>query len=321
LVDFGVVLIVAVLLGTLTFHRISNRLTGIETAGDVWQILRARGHLSNTAITVASSAWHTIVLYIAEAFAALVIFTFLYQFLTLLWLRRTPGKALMALRVVPNRRSIDGPPGWRRAVATRALVTTTADVGCYAVACCVLFGGQFVLAVLCWTVAVAVFWLNALPALFGVGRSLADRMAGTSVTTVRLPQAIAGSTQAVRQGLQRVANNAVGFGQEAAHTTSDYADKVAQSEFGRTAVEKSRAALGKVRSAAGRRQNQPEPHPPGPPSPGGFGPPLEPPSRPPQQHLLPPVPPRPPVPPVPPDPAGPTGTPIPPFPPAPPGER
>jgi hypothetical protein len=321
LVDFAVVLVVAVLLGTLTFHRIANRLTGIETAGDVWQILGARGHLSKTAIAVASSTWDTIVLYIAEAFAALVIFTFLYQFLTLLWIRRTPGKALMGLRVVPNRRSVDGPLGWQRAVAARALVTTTADVGCYAVACCVLFGGQFVLAVLCWAVAVAVFWLNAWPALFGVGRSLADRMAGTSVTTIRLPQAVAGSTQAVRQGLQQVANNAVGFGQEAAHTTSGYAGKAAQSEFGRTAVEKSRAALGMVRSATRRRQNQPEPHPPGPPSPGSFGPPPEPPSRPPHQHLLPPASQRPPIPPVPPDPTGPPAPPLPPFPPAPPAER
>ncbi|MET9757454.1 hypothetical protein ABZ016_00115 [Streptomyces sp. NPDC006372] len=68
----------------------------------------------------------------------------------------------------------------------RAAVTTAADVAVYAVACVLLVEGQVVLSVLVWAVAVLLFLLNALPVLSPGRRSLADRVAGTSVTGIGL---------------------------------------------------------------------------------------------------------------------------------------
>ncbi|MGA5272632.1 hypothetical protein ACPCKL_02345 [Streptomyces cellulosae] len=65
-------------------------------------------------------------------------------------------------------------------------MTTAADVAVYAVACVLLVEGEIVLSVLVWLVAVALFLLNALPVLGGRRRSLADRVAGTSVASVEL---------------------------------------------------------------------------------------------------------------------------------------
>ncbi|MFF3264742.1 RDD family protein [Streptomyces sp. NPDC002932] len=309
-IDFAIVLAVAVLLGILTFDRISNRLTSVGAAGDVWQVLRAGGHRSETAFAVASSTWETIVIYIAEGFAALVLFAFLYEFLALLWTRRTAGKAILGLRVVPNGSRIDDPLGWRRS-ATRALLTTTTNVGCYAVACCVLIGGEFVLAMLCWAVAVAAFCLNAWSTRLGVGRSVADRLAGTAVTTVQWSQAVGYATdrgQAVwrgsRQAAQQLAEHerlrqiaqsdharrtadlgraAVRGGRSAwegarqgaeagTQRATDRAHRMAESELGRAAADKGRAYLGRARSAVGRRRNQTEQRPLTPPRlPDSFG--------------------------------------------------
>ncbi|MER5595668.1 hypothetical protein [Streptomyces sp. NPDC002265] len=61
-------------------------------------------------------------------------------------------------------------------------MTTAADVAMYAVACVLLVEGRFLLSLTVWAVAVAVFFLDALPVLLPGRRSLADRVAGTAVT-------------------------------------------------------------------------------------------------------------------------------------------
>lgn len=211
--DFTVVLAVAVLFGSFTFHRISGHVTELGVAGEsVWRILGSGGNIPGMAAGVASSIWDTAVLYVMEAFAALVLFAFAYQFVALAWTRGTLGKALTGLRVVPNGPEMSGSLGRRRA-AVRAMVTAVTDVACYAAACCLLLSGEFLLSMLCWVTAVIIFWVNALPTLFGAGRSLADRLAGTSVTEAQLFRAVAYAAtergQAVWQGGRQVAQQVV----------------------------------------------------------------------------------------------------------------
>ncbi|MGF1425542.1 RDD family protein [Kitasatospora sp. LaBMicrA B282] len=191
LVDFALVLGLAVLLGVLTFHRIAALLVSIPgLAGEsAWQLLQSHGNLVRAGEGVGRHLWQSAVSDVRQAFLALVLLTFLYQFAALLLARgRTLGKALLGLRVgtlpAPDGRSA----GLRRGqAAIRGAVTAIADIGLFATACCLLVGGSFLLAAVCWAIAVAVFWCNAVPALLGGRRSLADRFAGTRVAPVALP--------------------------------------------------------------------------------------------------------------------------------------
>lgn len=205
LVDFAAVVVVAVLLGVLTFHRISGEVTGLGLAGQsVWHVLGSHGDLPGAAEDIGLTLWNRAVNDVEQAFAVLTVFAFGYQFVTLLLLRRTVGKALLGLRVVPKGPGVPGPLGRRRA-AVRAAVTAVADVGCYALACCLLLEGDFLLAWSCWLLSAAVFVLNATPTLLGTGRSLADRFAGTAVTSVHLRQHVAHAAGMGRAAVTRAA--------------------------------------------------------------------------------------------------------------------
>jgi hypothetical protein len=268
LVDFALVITAAVLLGFLTAQRISaltTDVTGLAGTG-VWHIVTSHGDLGGTAGRMGSSVWSSVVLYVWEAFAALVVLTFAYQFAALALTHRTLGKLLLGLRVSGLR---PGRLGYRRA-AVRAAVTTVADVGCFAVACCALVGGDLVFSVLCWTVAVAVFWLNALPVLAGRRRSLADRFAGTVVATVALPRPDwEAAQQGVRQAVDLGRAGARG-GQAAWGTVVQSAQaggqriagheavrRVVDSDLSRAATERGRAALDRAKAAASRRRPEP----------------------------------------------------------------
>ncbi|GAB2907693.1 hypothetical protein GCM10022245_49120 [Streptomyces mayteni] len=180
LVDYAVVVLVAVQLAVFTFHRISAQLTDATgLAGTTaWEVVTSDGDLVGAGRDVGESVWWSAVAAVWQAFAALVVLTFVYHFVSLALAGRTPGQALLALSVVP--RGGEGRPGPRRS-AVRAAVVTAADVGWYALACCLLVGGAGTLSVLCWTVAVLCFALNAWLALAGSRRSLADRLSGTTV--------------------------------------------------------------------------------------------------------------------------------------------
>ncbi|MDT0545675.1 RDD family protein [Streptomyces lonegramiae] len=146
---------------------------------------------------VGESLWRHAVTAVQQAFAALVVSTFVYHFLSLGVMGRTPGQALTALCVVRRRDS--GRPGRGRA-GVRAAMTTLVDVGWYALACCLLAGGAIGLSVLCWVVAVAFFAFNAALALVGSRRSPADRLGGVTVTsTWRVPAALTRIGGAVRR--------------------------------------------------------------------------------------------------------------------------
>jgi hypothetical protein len=315
LIDFGVALAVAALLGFFTFNRIADGLNGLGLAGEsVWRILGSHGDVSDAAAGV--GFWRSAVIDVEQAFGALVLFVFVYQFLGLVFTGRTVGKAVAGLRVAPAGPDASAPLSRRRAAA-RAAVTATTDVALYAVACCLLIEGDFALSLLCWAAAIVVFWLNALPSLFGRGRSLADRLAGTSVggtqflrATVR---AAGESGLAAWQGGRQVAQQVVsherirqvtasdpgrrvaGLGraaarggltawegarqgaQEGAQRVTEYerVRQVAESDLGRAAAEKGRAALTRARSVSRFRRTKPEPQTPQ--LPPGFGPPVTPP--------------------------------------------
>ncbi|MEY9948584.1 RDD family protein [Kitasatospora sp. GAS1066B] len=209
LVDFAVVLGLAMLLGVLTFHRIGAMLISVPgLAGQsVWQLIKSRGNYVGAGEGLGLSLWHSAISDVQQGFVALVLLTFLYQFATLALAGRTLGKALFGLRVhgaAPHglRRGLH-----RRPAAIRGAVTTVADIGCFAAACCALAAGAFVLAAVLWAVALLVFWVNALPALAGERRSVADRLSGTRVGAVAVLQPAAAFAQ---QGLRQLADSDLG---------------------------------------------------------------------------------------------------------------
>jgi hypothetical protein len=147
-IDAGLALVVAVasVLAVLTFNRISALVTDVPglAARGGFDLLTSRGDVVDASSRFGLSLWNKSVLYVQQAFVALIIATFLYQWSCLALTGRTVGKALLGLKVVV------------------------------------------------WAVAVGFFCLNALPVLFSGRRSLADRVAGTVVTTFefRVPPAM-----------------------------------------------------------------------------------------------------------------------------------
>ncbi|MCX4447147.1 RDD family protein [Streptomyces sp. NPDC087866] len=179
-VDFALVVTLAVLLGWFTVHRVSALLTDVPdlaTRGG-WEFLRSKGEALDVAEGMGLSLWGKAVGYVEQAFGALVLLTFLYQWASISLTGRTLGKALVGLRITPVA---------AHRAALRAVTTTVADVALYALACCLLVEGEFFLSALCWAASVVVFLLNAVPVLAPSCRSLADRLTGTAVESVRLP--------------------------------------------------------------------------------------------------------------------------------------
>ncbi|MFG3246344.1 RDD family protein [Streptomyces sp. NPDC048187] len=281
LIDFALVVAVAVLLGSFTFHRISALLTDTtELVGSsAWEVLTSGGHPLDATEQVWDHIWGSAVSAVQQAFVALVLITFAYHFTALVLTNRTLGKLLLGLRVSPTEPGVLGP----RRAAVRAGVTTLADVGCFALACYVLISGSVALSVLCWLVAVTVFWANGVPALLGRRLSLADRLAGTTVGNITLPQldwgaARQGVGQTMNLGLAaardgRAAwNNAVQNNQYGGQRIagSEIMRRVADSQLNRTAASKSRAAFDRAKAAATRKRREDVPPLPPHPPPTGF---------------------------------------------------
>ncbi|WP_031226327.1 RDD family protein [Streptomyces roseochromogenus] len=173
-IDFALVVAAAALFAILTFHRISALVTDVPslaTKGGL-DLVTSRGDVIGASEHLGLSLWDRIVLDVEEAFGALVVVTFLYQWACLTLLGRTLGKGVLGLRVTPR---------VSRHALRRAAVTTAADVAVYALACVLLIEGKFALSVLVWAVAVVLFLVNALTVFFPGRRSLADRLSGTSV--------------------------------------------------------------------------------------------------------------------------------------------
>jgi hypothetical protein len=183
LLDFSLVVAAAVGLGILTFHRISAMVTDVPglVGTGAWELLTSGGDPTGAGEDFGRAVWNDAIRAVQQAFGALVLATFLYQWLALAFTGSTLGKALLGLRVVARGENGDGRLSPGRA-ARRAAVTTVADVGVFSLACCLLLSGGFAASAVVWFAAVVLFWANALPSAIGPGRSLADGVAGSAVT-------------------------------------------------------------------------------------------------------------------------------------------
>ncbi len=173
-VDFALVLGMAYVLGVLAAHRIAESLTDLPELAALggWNLLTEDGGALDRARQFAWALWDEAAFIFIQSCVLLVVSTFLYHWATLTFGGCTLGKRLLGLRV--TRCSA-------RTAALRAAATTTADVACFALACCLLAAGAYLAAFGAWVLAGAAFWANGLPALFFSGRSLADQLAGTAV--------------------------------------------------------------------------------------------------------------------------------------------
>ncbi|WP_344440829.1 RDD family protein, partial [Kitasatospora nipponensis] len=101
LIDFALVVALAVLLGFLTVHRLGALLTdvpGLAGRGG-WDLLTSHGNLVAAGRDVGAHLWHSAVLDVQEGFGALVLCAFGYHFAAVAFRGRTLGKAALALRV------------------------------------------------------------------------------------------------------------------------------------------------------------------------------------------------------------------------------
>lgn len=258
LIDFALALLVAIGLGWLTWNRISTLLwtmpdRAIDSAGDAL----GSGDILGASLDFGSQLWDHAAWYVVQAFAALIVVMFAYHFVALSWKGRTLGMLVLDLRVVPHRRATLG----KGQAVTRAAAVTTIDLGLYALACSLLVHGWFVLSVLCWIVAVAVFFGNVLPIVLPGRRTVHDRLTGTRVVRGGLYRAAAeqvlrggrAAWEGAQQGAQRVAAHE-GIQRLRA---SDPARSV--QELGSDAVAKGRDALARAKQAYADRKGAPPP--------------------------------------------------------------
>lgn len=179
--DFGLVLGFAALLGAVTHYRIADYMsswTGLTGTG-VWDVIRSNGDWGGAGKTFGLDVVHGVLVLIIEAFAVLIVATFVYQFAGLAWKGRTFGKILLDLRVRPVQGDQDRLGRWQ--AARRALGATMADVGLYSCACIALLAGKFYLSFVLWLIAIVALAVNALFLLGSSRQSLVDRIAGTVV--------------------------------------------------------------------------------------------------------------------------------------------
>ncbi|MFB4314280.1 RDD family protein [Actinomadura sp. 21ATH] len=207
--DFALVIAAAVALGAWTWTRIGSLVSSVPSLAQkgAWDLLASRGDVRTASADFGLSLWGTASGYVTQAFALLVAAVFAYHFAALAWKGRTVGMLLLDLRVEPAARDRLG----KGQALGRAAAASVADVGLYALACCLLVRGDFVLAVTCWALAVAVFWLNVLPVLFPGRRTLHDRMSGTRVARAGLYRAAAGQAaqggRIALRGAQRISEH------------------------------------------------------------------------------------------------------------------
>ncbi|MFC5749934.1 RDD family protein [Actinomadura rugatobispora] len=297
-IDFALVIVLAGALGSWTWTRLTELLTSVPALAEksAWRVLTSRGDVKGASVDFGLGLWNTATGYVVQAFAALVVIVFVYHFAALAWKGRTVGKLVLDLRVEAQRRTRLG----KGQTLVRAASTTVTDIGLYALACCLLLQGLFVLSVLCWALALAVFWVNALSAVLPGRRTLQDRVLGTRVARAHLYRAAVGQAvqggqialQGAREGAQRLAENnrlrelrASESAQRVQELGRDAAGKAAGT--GRKAVEKAKRAY------TDRRDTAPPPAiaapqpPPVPPIP--YAPPPVPYAQPPEPYAQPPA--------------------------------
>ncbi|GAA2149637.1 RDD family protein [Actinomadura napierensis] len=263
-IDSGILLVVALLLGAMTWGRLQSYVAE-DLPHKAWSagvgLLLSGGSVQKAAGEFGAGVWGTFVAVVEQALLLLVLAELLLQFIGTAWLGRTAGKAAMDLRV--GHCAVPAKPGKARA-ARRALVTTASGTGLYALAWVLLLEGLFFLAVLLWLLAIAVFLANSLPALVGRRRrTLADLVGGT---VVRRAGGYQRAVAAARQGAVLAWDGAQAAGQVVGQAARDNAARLAQHDRVRQAIESEQArrlqelgrqSAGKLReAAAGERAQQ-----------------------------------------------------------------
>ncbi|WP_160573481.1 RDD family protein [Actinomadura physcomitrii] len=262
-IDTGILLVVALLLGAMTWGRLQSYVTE-DLPHKAWsagvELLLSGGSVKKAAGEFGAGVWDTFVATVEQGLLLLVLAELLLQFAGTAWLGRTAGKAVMDLRV--GHSAVPAKPGKARA-ARRALVTTASGTGLYALAWVLLLEGLFFLSVLLWVLAVALFVANSLPALVGRRRrTLADLVGGTVVVRAGGYQR---AVAAARQGAVVAWDGAQAAGQVARQAARDNAARLAQHDRVRQAIESERAerlrelgraSAGKLREAVASERAQ-----------------------------------------------------------------
>ncbi|KAB2352163.1 RDD family protein [Actinomadura rudentiformis] len=234
-IDTGLLIVVAVLLGGMTWGRLHAYVAQdlpSKALSATGALLFSGGNVEKAATEFGAGVWDTFVSNIEQALLLLVLAELLHQTLGLALGGRTIGKAAMDLRV--RHAGDDAKPGKARSVK-RALVTTASGTGLYALSWVLLLEGLYLFAVLLWLIAVAAFLANSAPALIGSRRrTFADLAAGTVVERAHsYERAVA----AARQGAVRAWDGAQNAGQIA----RENATRVVQAERVQQAMESDRA--------------------------------------------------------------------------------
>ncbi len=253
LVDFGVVVVAAIMVISVTHARLAELLTTWPEYAQlgVTGLFSWRGDALDTGTAVGLQAWTDARQLAFEGLAALVAIVLIYQFGSLTLRRRTLGQLVLDLRV-----SSSGSTGLGTgSAAVRAVVRTVLDIGIYACACGALLAGAPIVAFVLWLVAVFALILDLVVLTRPGRRSLADRLSGTVVHRAGLYRQTWEVARApVEQGRQ-----AAQTGITAVHTAVDAtrlgAARFAESESVRQAREAARGSVNRAwRAARDRRR-------------------------------------------------------------------
>ncbi|MEV3927393.1 RDD family protein [Actinomadura coerulea] len=225
----------AVLLGMMTWGRL-NGLLGDGLWGDALSaaggLLLSGGDVQQAAENFGMGIWNTAVSAVEQALLLLILIEFLHQFAGQAFAGRTVGKAVLDLRV-ENARSA------KSKALRRSLVTTAGGTGLYCTAWILLLHGLFLLSLVTWLAAVAVFLANSAPTLVGARRrALADLLAGTSLVRA---DGYRRAAEAARTGAVMAWDGTHAAGQIAGQAVRDNAARIAQAESMQRALQSERA--------------------------------------------------------------------------------
>jgi uncharacterized RDD family membrane protein YckC len=236
LIDFAVTLTVA---GFIVGSAASMVFDSLRSTGEdiglslFWHLLiSGGGDVRGTAEGVLRHQLDKIVFLLVLGLLLAAFAQFLYQFVSLAWRGRTPGKALLDLQVRQSGQCLPT----RAQVLRRAVMTTASELGVFSIACSLLVTGEVMLSTMVWLLATAVFWANNLPVLLPKRRSLADLVAGTLVVRTRM--------------LQTVGRNAVDAAAVSGQLLKDSAQSALESDRGRQVAAFGSEGLARSRKAA-----------------------------------------------------------------------
>jgi hypothetical protein len=240
-IDTGVLIGAAVLLGMMTWGRL-NGLLGDGLWGDALSsaggLLLTGGDVQQAAEDFGTGIWNTAVSAVEQALLLLILIEFLHQFAGQALAGRTLGKAVLDLRV-EHAGTAESVKSAKSRALRRSLATTAGGTGLYCAAWILLLHGLFLLSLVLWLAAVAVFLANSAPTLLGARRrGLADLLAGTVLVRA---DGYRRAAAAARQGAVIAWDGTQAAGQVAGQAVRENAARLAQAESMQRALQSERA--------------------------------------------------------------------------------